>query len=276
MKQSFSARNISIFRSWNFIDQDIETELTRLETAGALTIDGDLPLLWATKSKFVLLLEFSGRRAIFKKYRKKWPFFRALWQLSPTAREALNYSRIAALGIPVPELLGVGETRRNGKLTGCFLLTGYVENSIDGRSYMTDRNFTELREEFIEFTRGHLALLAKLHDAGYWHKGFHTGNLLAVRQQNEPLKLFWIDVATCRKTGFFGKFTKITADLTAYLRCTDFTADERAGFIRDYLAARKTTAPAPEKLIAAVEKKLLRTGKAKLFAPVIIPPSKTT
>lgn len=269
----FNAAMRSRFRSWRFLRRDFAPAFRAMEAApGGVTEGGSFPSIWGTCSKFVLLLTAAdGTRAVYKSFRAGSAVFRTRFRFAPSTREAVNYMLAASLGIPTPEVLGVGETRRRGRLTGAFLITRYVEGSVDGRVFTPDGERAGDTAARDDFTREQLRLLARLHDAGYRHKGFHPGNLLTGGSAGP--RALWIDVADCRSFGWGRKLRQTARDLTEYFRCFDFDAEARREFLRGYLAARRHDPPPESALVAAVESELRRRRFRQLPPPVKIPPA---
>lgn len=270
----FDAAMRSRFCSWRFLRRDFAPAFRAMEAApGGLTEGGSFPAIWGTSSKFVLLLTApDGTRAVYKSFRAGSAVFRTRFRFAPTTKEAVNYALAASLGIPTPEVLGAGETRRFGKLTGAFLVTRYVEGSADGRVFVPGGERAGDTAARDGFTREQLRLLARLHDAGYRHKGFHPGNLLTGGNAGMAPAL-WIDVADCRPFGWGRALRQTARDLTEYFRCFDFDAEMRREFLRGYLAARRHAPPPESALIAAVESELRRRRFRQLPPPVKIPPA---
>lgn len=255
---ALSRKDLRFFHSWSWTRSDFSAEFAVLIDSGKLAEDAGFPVLWNTKHKFVLLAEtFTGRKIVYKTYRKT----RAahyMFHVSPLAAEALNYAKLAALGFPMAELLAVGDTREFFLLKSGFLATAYVENSADGRAFYGDGKDTADTAARDEFIRGNLALLAKLHDAGIYHRAFTPANLLWRRRtgpdkNGNRLELFWIDVASCREKPDAELLRLVPADIANFLAYFDFDPAMRAEFVRAYTQAVRVPRLTPEQLTDAVE-----------------------
>lgn len=175
--------------------------------------------------------------------KKPW---RYLFRSSLPVRECRNYSNFEELGIPVAEVLAVGDTRRFFRLIESFLVTRFIENTRDGRAFMENGEFHKghdsLREEFC---RINMKLLAKIHDADYYHKAFHPRNLLWRGGTDEPMEVFWIDVARCRRFPRAMMHKAMIVDLHTFFRDMKMKRSEVLATLQCYVECR------PEKNLSA-------------------------
>lgn len=257
----FTGKEICFSRSWRWLRTDFAGEYEEMIRSGANREDSGNEFLWNTKHKFVLKIRTSAGREIAIKQYRKLRMFPYLFHATPPAQEALNYQRFELLGLPMAQLLGVGDRRSCFRPQSSFLITEFAENCRDGRPFYPDG---ELAGETLwrdEFCRRNFQLLAKLHDANYYHRGFTPANELW-RKRPEPdsegnlLDIIWIDVASCRKLSNAGMKRMIPDDFVNFLRFFHFTAEQRRTFLEAYCAAVRIRRFRPEELFEEVEKRL--------------------
>ena len=257
----FTGKEIRFSRSWCWLRTDFAGEYGEMIRSGANREDSGNEFLWNTKHKFVLKIRTSAGRVIAIKQYRRLRMFPYLFHATPPAQEALNYQRFELLGLPMAQLLGAGDQRSCFRPQSSFLITEFAENCRDGRPFYPDG---ELAGETLwrdEFCRRNFQLLAKLHDANYYHRGFTPANELW-RKRPEPdsegnlLDIVWIDVASCRKLSNAGMKRMIPDDFVNFLRFFRFTAEQRRAFLDAYCAAAKVRRFEPEELFEEVEKRL--------------------
>lgn len=254
--------------SWCWLRTDFAGEYDELYRSGALREDGGGEVIWETRKKFVLrLTASSGRTIAFKSYRRmrKWIY---LLHPTPTAREAVNYQRLAALGLPMAKLLGVGEIRRRFQPEKAFLVTEFEPGCRDGRSFCPGGELAGEPELRREFCRRNFRMLARLHDNGIIHGGFTPANELwrplpAADGNGDRMELIWIDVATCRRCTAGGLKRNIPDDFANFMRFFDFSAEERFELILDYCGAAGAGRFTPEELAGAVDRALAAREKKR-------------
>ena len=166
--------------------------------------------------------------------RKPW---RYIFDLSLPAREWRNYQALHRLGLPAPEVLAYGETRRGWKLLRSFIITRFIEGTRDGRDFMPEgrlRDRIDLRRRFCELAAPHIATL---HRNGFFHKALHVRNLLYRGETPEEMEVFFIDVARSRIRCRGRMKHAALFDLYTPLRDLQLPAEESRAFLRAYLAA---------------------------------------
>lgn len=170
--------------------------------------------------------------------KKPW---RYLFQDSLPVRECRHYRMLEKLGFPIPDALAVGDTRICGILRESFLVTGFLEDTCDGRIFMPGGKFHTGQESLRHaYCEGHLKLLALAHDNGLFHKAFHPRNLLFRQRGNSTtLEFFWIDVARLRKMNCFNAHRAVIVDLHTFFRDMLLSKQETLALLRVYTAARK-------------------------------------
>ena len=256
---------ISSWFSWSYVDRDFAGEFNGLQKDKSLARNGDFPVIWDTKQKYVLKVAApSGKVFAFKKYDRLKNAYKFFFRCSPCGAEAVNFQRISSLDIPMPRLLAAGDIRRNFVLKSAFIATEFAEEFRDGRDFYGKGKLAEdkiLRNEFI---KRNMKFLARCHDNNILHRGFTPANLL-YQQRATPdnsgnmLNIMWIDVASCRKVIRFYLKRSFIIDFEQFFRFFDFSDQELTEFIEYYLqVSEKPLATAPtivKKLRAALEKR---------------------
>ena len=221
-------------RSWKYAVEGFGPALEKI-----LRRRGDLPgqVIYRTGHKECLLLsgDFTGMpyRVVFKRYRDK-----RLWQhllrSSPAYREYCGFALTSAAGIPVAEVLAVGEIRRCGHLVEAFFVTRFEEGAESGFDFQQGERDEARLDEFV---RLNLALLAKLHSAGLIHGGFHPRNELYRIGEDGRMSVVWLDLATVKEAGRRSAEKDRREDLTRFLREFAFPPERERGY-REYYAAK--------------------------------------
>lgn len=259
---SFSPRMISLVRSWCWVKDSFAADFDRLTAAGAFLPGDGSRTIWSTRSKFVLRVPVSpGFDAAYKGfYRVHYPQ-RYFFHPSPSAAEAANYVRLTELGFPLPELLAVGEIRRGPFLRDAFFASRFIDGYRNGLDfYGSGPNASDL-PLLRAFCCGHLALLAKLHDAGLLHRGFTPSNLL-YRQTPSGLDFRWVDVADCQESRISAReIAEDVVKLFRYLNHIDSSL--RREFLNRYLRAAAIPRTTLDELCAVVEKRLVKRMKPR-------------
>lgn len=249
-KPSFPEPDEHFFSSWRTAAPGFEDALERLRSAPVRS-DADHRLINSNNAKCVWRCRDGAFDFASKTQDGKTPW-RYLFRHSLPVRECLHYRILAELDIPVPEILAVGDTRRCFILKESFLATRYLDNTCDGRVFMPggDRRtgHDALRAAFCE---GHLRYLARLHDAGYFHKAFHPRNLLFRETGDETApQLFWIDVARLRKSADARR--TVIVDLHTFFRDMLLPEAEVKRLIGIYIAARRTPCADAEQIFSGL------------------------
>ncbi len=188
--------------------------------------------------KRVWHLQRDGFDFAYKVQPAKSPF-RYLVKPSLPMREARNYLRIQSVGIPCPEVLAVGDVRRNFCLKETFIATMFIADSLDGRVFMEGGKLHDDQEKKLEYCRRHFARLAQLHDALILHKAFHPRNLLFRDNPAGEMEIFWIDVARCRRILPCYLNRAATVDLHTFFRDMHFDQETVRELVGFYLSCRR-------------------------------------
>ena len=250
----FSPRMICTLRSWGWVRSDFAGEFNRLSDAGALQPGGISETIWNTRSKFVLRVTTNrGFDAAYKSFFRISRPLKYLFRPSSCASEAANYVRLAKLGFPLPDLLAVGETRRGGILKNAFMVSRFVDDYRTGLDFFRDGIHVGDEPLFLEFCRGNLSLLARLHDLGIVHRGFTPANLL-YRKDDDGMKFRWIDVADCRSSAI--STPQVATDMFHLFRYLKTTPETRRALEAWYLGAASVRRTTLDELFEAVENRI--------------------
>jgi len=271
----FSRKFINLRASWRWSRRDFADEFGRLSEAGAFRPDGTSRRIWNTRNKFVLRMTTSqGFDVIYKSFYRIKEYQQYYLRPSPSAQEALNYMMLSELGIPLPDLLAVGEVREISdwfiiggfrRLTNSFLVTRFVDGFRDGSDFGIGGPLEKDESLMMEFCRGHLALLAKLHDAGILHRGFTPTNLM-YRREPDGMKFCWIDVASCCRATITTK--KIADDIINLFRFLEIPGSTRRELEAWYLKSSASPRTDLETLSSVLEKRLTERLKRKNRVPL--------
>ena len=238
----FQKKYVKYAGSWTWLRSGFEEEYDRLRSGDLLLESGPGEKIWNTKSKFTLKVDDGRRTVVFKTYRKMREVH-YMFHISPLAFEAVNYGRLEQMGFPMAKLLAVGDTRKCFLCKSGFLMTEFVENSCDGRVFMPGGARAADKALRDDFCRAHLKWLAKLHDAGMFHRAFAPANLLwRFGKDGKTLEPIWIDVASCRKKSPLALLKLIPQDpanLFALLGLTRQEAREMLAFYYDCLTRKR-------------------------------------
>ncbi|MBQ6470724.1 MAG: hypothetical protein IJJ33_01955 [Victivallales bacterium] len=192
----------SLFGSWQWAAPDFVPALTWLNDHPKKIRKGTY--LSGTPDKevwrFSLPVDRQGEAVIYKSFSFENMPLRSRLGSTPALKEAVNYVGLRAIGIPVPELLACGETRRMGLLTSAFIITRNIQDSQDGSTLGPTGNLREHESLRTSFCRRCMELLALAHQGGFLHRALFAHKVLFVLDkdsaENAP-ELTWIDVASC-------------------------------------------------------------------------------
>lgn len=227
----FQADN-SFIRSWSVSGGNISPEkLTHLFkhfTGGRI--------IYRTRHKACYLVDFPeyGGEVVVKHYFEK-RFWRYFLRPSLAYREFLGFNRAESCGIPVAEVVALGEKRNFWHLKEAFFVTRYLAGYRDGNEFIHGNGDEKLKDEFV---RRNLELLAKLHNGGFVHGCFHPRNELFKVDDSGKMDIIWIDLASVIPVGKTRKFTK-AGDLDRFLCEFDFSAEKEVEYRAYYAQMRK-------------------------------------
>ena len=245
--------------SWCYVKDSFFKEFETLEKRGELSESGSGEMIWDTGNKFVLKIALDdGSSVVYKSFRNVVKPAKFVLRPSPCGFEAHNYSLIGALGIPVPELLAAGDTRKNFILEKAFLITRFAEGFFNGRQLLKGELFQERSDLMEELLRRNMPLLARCHDGGIIHRGFTLANLMWKElpqpdSKGNKLELLWIDFGSCRRRPLLLLNSLCHLDLALLFKHPDLSKEQKAELIELYCASRKKLPPRA----SVVKKRLL-------------------
>ena len=224
--------------SWCLCEQNFAPVLKKLrETPPPRSAEAGL--IYSSSGKYVWQISsgIPGAAAVtaYKTNPGKTPW-RYIFNSSLPVREMRNYLRFEQLGLPVAEVVAAGDIRKNFILQETFIVTGFLENTCDGRQFMPGGSHRDEAGKRHEFCRRNLELLAQLHRAKYFHKAFHPRNLLW-RTTAAEMEIFWIDVARCRPVYSWQMPRAVIVDLHTFFRDMRLERQETLELLRVYAAA---------------------------------------
>ena len=262
---TFSRQFIKLHRSWSWTRSDFADEFDRLSEAGAFLPDGPSQMIWKTRNKYVLRVPTGlGFDAAYKSFYRIHNFHHHIISPSPSAEEALNYQMLAKLGFPLPDLLAVGEIRTGFLIRNSFMVSRFIEGFRDGGDFSIGGPLEHDEKTAMEFCRGLLRFLAKLHDEGILHRGFTPTNLM-YRNDPDGMKFCMIDVASCCRAIITTK--RIADDINNLFRFLDLSRAARRELVEWYLNATANPRTNIEKLWKVLEERLAKRLKRKNRVP---------
>lgn len=244
-------KTMKISGSWLYVENDFKNEFEKLQFGNMLREDGPGECIWRTRNKIVLKLSTAGGEVVYKTYLRirKFPY---LFRPSPLGSEALNYVWLKDLGFPLPQLLAAGEYRAGFILHNCFLISEFAADTENGRWFL-ENDQPQLRDEFI---RQSMEILKKMHTMNIAHGGFTPANVLWKGETAADLELCLIDVATCQKSGIFGRQKAYFKDFFDFFRFFDFTDEELNRYLQYYFDAPGKNFLVQESLFDELKKRL--------------------
>ena len=155
--------------------------------------------IWRTSLKEVYVYklpeDLGGFRVAVKTCHEQ-RFWRYFLRPSLTCREAVGFEIVKRLGMPAVDVLLCGEDRNPFCLKRSFFASKFEEDTAQMLDFAPGRRSEAQHDDLMALLRENVALLAKMHQAGYRHGGAHPRNFLWKRQPDGSPKLIWIDLAT--------------------------------------------------------------------------------
>lgn len=177
------------FRTWAWADPSMLNLLDDLRS----TPEKYGTIIWQTRHKKVYRLELPDGTSVAYKTGNPNKKFRYMFVQSSGLREMINYRIFRnAFNIPLPQLLACGEVKCGPIVQNTWIITRFVEDYQDGR--VLSSADAQTRKDFLAFN---MPLIAKLHKAGCYHRGFRPYNILMKRLDDGSLDCIWLDVASC-------------------------------------------------------------------------------
>ena len=265
-EQFFDTKLVRFFSSWKYVNEKYLSQIEELRRKkGEFDCESDYPVLWSTRSKYVLLLTLEdGTQLVYKAPRKLRSPVRYMFRTAPWGSEAVNFQRLSDIGLPLVKLAAAGEKRKFFILKHGFLMTEYAYGFSDGRAFTYKgglKDAVKLRDEFI---RRNFKYLAQMHKAGFIHHGFTPPNLLykvrtAPDEEGNLLDIKWIDVAGCRKPFFKFMFKKhVARDLSLFFYFFRFSDGEKISYLETYCQHNPGIGMTPVQLLDAIHRNRVR------------------
>lgn len=256
----FSPRMISLVHSWSWVRSDFAEEFRQISDAGAFRPGGTSMTIWNTRTKFVLRVPSArGFDVAYKSFFRIKNPCRYFCRPSPCAAEAANYVLLTEFGLPLSDLLAVGEIRRGLLPKNAFMVSRFIEGYRNGLDFFQEGIHTGNEAMLKEFCRGQLALLAKLHDRGYVHGGFTPANLLYRQEPGSGMKFCWVDVAECRRSPLTPEI--IADDMIRLFRYLTISAKVRRELETAYFEAANVPRTTAEELNDVLERRIVKRLK---------------
>ena len=262
---SKSRLKLKLFSSWSYFNADHPEIKELLAQKNDLVPGGKYPVLWHTRHKFVLKLTLAdGREVVYKAPERIKGVHKYLFRPGPYGMEALNFSRLISMGLPMVKLVASGEERHCFVLKSGFVVTEFASGFSDGRDFLPGAVRENEKNLVDEFVGRNFAYLAKMHASGVIHRGFTPANLL-YRLRSEPdgennlLDILWIDVASCKKLfAGIGLRRGIARDIALFFHYFNFSREEKLRYIGIYCANDPEKRFTAESLAELVEKNPVR------------------
>ncbi len=193
-----------------------------------------------------------GGEVVIKFYLEPTPSLFSIGKRSIAVHEALNYAALDGLGIPVAKPLACGEVRHFGSLKSSYIVTRFIDNSIDGSALMPTGYLTENSVLKMAFSRKALEIIARAHVCGFVHCAFHPYKILMDKDDPCNSQLTLIDIT---KGGFnktLSMRAAIAIDLATFFIDLRLDAAEIENLCDHYLKYNTTCGFTPESLWEAI------------------------
>ena len=193
-----------------------------------------------------------GGEVVIKIYTEPMLSWFTIGKRSIAVQEVLNYAVMEGLGIPVAKPLSCGEVRRFGRLKSSYIVTRFINNSIDGSAFMPTGYLTEDKVLKMTFCRKALEIIARAHVCGFVHSAFHPHKILMDKDDPYNSQLTLIDIT---KGGFnktLSMRAAIAIDLATFFIDLRLDAAEIEILCDHYLKFNTTCGFTPESLWEAI------------------------
>jgi len=193
-----------------------------------------------------------GGEVVIKFYTEATPSLFSIGKRSIAVHEALNYAALDGLGIPVAKTLACGEVRNFGCLKSSYIVTRFINNSIDGSTLMPTGYLTEDKVLKMAFCRKALEIIARAHVCGFVHSAFHPYKILMDKDDPFNSQLTLIDIT---KGGFnktLSMRAAIAIDLATFFIDLRLDAADIENLCDHYLKFNTTSGFTPESLWEAI------------------------
>ena len=167
--------------------------------------------------RYTLPAGFGGETIIYKYFDYNRKSLGTRLKLSMATSEALNSVALREMGISVADVLACGENRHVGFLSGAFLITRCIPDSLDGSALMPKGSLRDKDRLRFGFAKNAMEGIAKAHLCGCFHSEFHAHKMLfpMVCDEDNP-QVTWIDVAKCQFSPDISMKRAILLDLVRF------------------------------------------------------------
>lgn len=235
------------FHSWLFVDPACEAWFAALgcrtladfadcgRQHGRQVAGGNHIAVWRTP------LSAAGQDAVL--YIKRYIYEdkpRRYWgRLSRACNEYRSYQAFAAMGIPGPDAVAVGETRSWRGLHQALVVTREIPDTRNLEQILPDPGFANSAALRAHLLTEVAALAARAHRQGFFHLDLKARNILVQGFPAADCRLHWID---CPKGGYWriSRLPRAITDLTDVAEdlFPALTVEEHALFVAAYLKER--------------------------------------
>lgn len=184
--------------------------------------------------------QFASRKVVCKYHEEENRSFYGFFHHSTAVHEAANFAALGALGIPVPTVLACGEKRHFGELVSSFIITEFIDNTVDGSILLPTGDWCDRRRLRMGFCHKCMGFIARAHAAGFHHAAFHAHKMLMPKNSDEDNPdVTLIDLAHGRFRCRSGMRQAIASDLVTLFTELRLSSDEIYVLCQHYLAVNK-------------------------------------
>lgn len=241
-KSQVETMDPAIFRSWSWSVPGFGSATAWLEDhplrvrSGRYMSDTPGKEVWCVK----LPERFESRKVVCKYHEDENRSLYGLFHHSTAVLEAANFAALSALGIPVPTVLACGEKRHFGELVSSFIITDFIDNTVDGSILLPTGDWCDRKRLRMGFCHKCMEYIARAHAAGFHHAAFHAHKILMPKNSDEDNpEVTLIDLAHGRFRPLRSMRQAIASDLVTLFTELRLTSDEIYVLSQHYLAVNK-------------------------------------
>jgi len=182
--------NEEIIEKITALGESLDKPKSFTKESGGLVKNNKVRLVFFSK------LQESDKAVYVKKYKSPQGIFngiRFLFLKSKALSEWLTGNEIIAKSILAIIPVAAGEKRRFGLLQESFFVTARVENSEPLNEYVSKNLYRLGLKKKRDLILNLASFTRRMHEAGIFHKDFHSGNILIRKLGDEPPRLYLID-----------------------------------------------------------------------------------
>jgi len=211
----------------------------------------DAEVVKRTRLRDVLRLPLAGGTMAFMKRDRR---DRGRWHRSNAAREYENLRRVRAAGIPAVEPLALAERRIGGRRDARL-----VTRAAPGAVALAER-LREIDAAAAQALLGRAAALARrLHDARFWHRDLHAGNLLLCDDE-----LLLVDLSKLRRLPLAPPLALRARDLVGLVNDGRLGRFAHPRWLAEAYAAAAPDGPDVDRLASLAECASVRAARVRL------------